>query len=77
MKFLDIPDYYSQLSHLTGFEFFWNMVIWMVSFYATMILFIILNALLTAAFCWSLLFVFRFFGIPWLDGTTKGYINRS
>ena len=77
MKLLDTPDYYSHVAHLEGFELIINMIWFIITFYASMIVFIIMNALLTAAICWSLLFIFRLLGIPWLDGTTKGFINRS
>ena len=29
------------------------------------------------AFTWSLLFFCRMLGIPWIDGTTLGWVNRS
>lgn len=77
MKFLDVPDYYTPMAHLEGLDFFINMVLFIVSFYGTMIVFIILNALLTAAVCWSMLIICRLLGIRWIDGTNKGYINRE
>jgi len=77
LKLLDTPDYYSKVAHLEGFDLIINMIWFIITMYATMIVFIILQALLVASICWSALLICRMLGIPWLDGTTKGFINRS
>ena len=70
-----VPDYFtmiqgSDLNPILGFLWF------VIQLYGTMIIFVALNALLTAAIFWFLLIVCRFLGIPWIDGTTEGIINR-
>ena len=77
MKFLNIPDYYSSVENLQGFDLIVNIIWFLITFYGTMILFIILNALLMVSICWSMLLICRLFGLPWVDGTTKGFINRE
>ena len=69
-------DYYTQFSSL-GLNPILSFLLFVVQFYIFLFIFIILNALLTACFCWSLLVIYRILGIPWIDGTTKGFINRS
>ena len=52
-------------------------IVFALQFQIFMVIYIIINILLTISMCWGMLVVFRILGIPWLDGTTKGFIKRS
>lgn len=67
------PDYWSALPDHN----FLTIVMFLLKFYITMFIFMALNIALMVSSVWALLIVFRLLGIPWLDGTTKGFINRS
>ena len=76
MNFLHVPDYLSKYQHLTGFDAIIQFIWFTITLYSTMIIFLFLNALLTATLMWSMLLICRVLGIPWIDGTTKGFLNR-
>ena len=71
------PDYYTMVQQAYPDNPIWGFLVFALQFHIFMILYIIVNMLLTAGICWGLLIIFRILGIPWLDGTTKGFINRS
>ena len=74
---LNNPDYASTIQHLSGTDYFLGLVTWLTKFYLLMGITIILNAIIISLFFWSMLLICRIFGIKWLDGTTKGFINRE
>lgn len=67
------PDYYSYMQDPTLASF----LVFIIKFYLMMFVFILLNTLLMSGFVWSLLFICRALNIPWVDGTTKGFIKRT
>jgi len=67
------PDYLSYMQDPTIFD----IMAFVVKFYSMMFVFMVLNVAFMVSSIWALLIVFRVLGIPWLDGTTKGFINRS
>lgn len=67
------PDYLSYIQDPTIFD----IMAFVVKFYLMMFVFMVLNVAFMVASIWALLIVFRILGIPWLDGTTKGFVNRS
>ena len=76
MTFLDVPDYLSQapVGMLPGLL---HLLWFVVSFYVSMFVFLLMNTLLVAGVVWSLLITCRMLGIPWVDGTTSGFLNRK
>jgi len=58
-------------------ENIFQVMLWIVKFYFMLGFWIFLNTVFMVGFIWALLVVFRVMGIPWLDGTTKGFVNRS
>ena len=71
------PDYFSAVQQAYPGNEFVGFLIWAVQFQIFMIIYILVNVLLTAGLLWGLLIIFRILGIPWMDGTTKGLINRE
>jgi len=67
------PDYLSAMQDPSVF----NIMIFIIKFYSMMIVFMILNVLFMVSFVWSLLIICRIIGLPWIDGTTKGFVNRT
>lgn len=70
---LNIPDYWSALPDHS----FLAIIGFIFKFYLTMFIFMAMNILIMVTSVWGLLIVYRILGIPWIDGTTKGLINRS
>lgn len=66
------PDYLGELQN-PGILEVGDMII---RFYALMIIYMFFNTVIMAGLVWNLLFICRLFGIPWVDGTTKGFVNR-
>ena len=64
------PDYFLQLKS------FKDIVMFLIQFHLLLIVYMIMNIAVIVVFSWLLLFVFRALGIPWIDGTTKGFVNR-
>ncbi len=75
MRFLNMPDYLSHAS-LDFWQAGWQFLQFVVFFYFSLFVVILLNFLIVAVVSWGLLMVFRLLGKPWVDGTTKGFINR-
>jgi len=50
---------------------------WVFYFYLTLSIYMLINMVITATIIWILLLLYRLLGIPWFDGTTKGFINRE
>ena len=50
---------------------------WVFYFYISFAVYMLINALITATMIWSLLLICRLLGLPWIDGTTKGFIDRE
>lgn len=71
------PDYYSMVQKTYPGNQFIGFLIWALQFQILMIFYIIINVIFTATVLWGLLIIFRILGIPWLDGTIKGFINRE
>lgn len=67
------PDYWTHLNNPSFFE----VMDFILIFYFHMFVFMVLNILFTIGFVWGLLILCRLLGIPWVDGTTKGFKNRS
>ena len=67
------PDYWSQMQNPD----IMSVMVFIIKFYSMMFVFMILNVAMTISFVWSLLIICRALRIPWIDGTTKGFINRS
>jgi len=67
------PDYYSYMNNPSILEML-DMVFY---FYLTMTVFMVFHILFMIGFVWGLLILCRLLGIPWVDGTTKGFKNRS
>jgi hypothetical protein len=65
------PDY------LVQFKSFKDIVMFLIQFHVLLIVYMVMNIAVLVAVSWSLLFVFRALGIPWVDGTTKGFLNRK
>jgi len=77
MNFLLPPNYMMLIAalppekQLTGF-------LWlMLQLYTTVFIMTILNVALILTIVWGGLLICRLLGIPWVDGTTKGFINRE
>lgn len=66
-------DYWSALPDHN----FLIIVAFILKFYATMFIFMVLNVAFMVSSVWALLIICRVLGIRWIDGTTKGFINRS
>ncbi len=66
------PDYLGQLQEPSVLGVF-GLVL---NLYSLLILSVIMNAILMSGTVWWMLFICRFLGIPWIDGTTKGFVNR-
>lgn len=66
------PDYLSYMQDPNLLD----IMLLVVKFYAMMIVFMFMNVVCMVGFVWNLLFICRFLGIPWIDGTTKGFIKR-
>ena len=58
-------------------ENIFQVMLWIAKFYFMLGFWIFLNTVFMVGCIWALLVVFRVLGIPWLDGTTKGFVNRS
>jgi hypothetical protein len=67
------PDYWSQMQNPD----IMSVMVFIVKFYSMMFVFMVLNVAMTVSFVWSLLIICRVLRIPWIDGTTKGFINRE
>jgi hypothetical protein len=67
------PDYWSALPDHN----FLTIVLFILKFYVTMFIFMALNVAFMVGSVWGLLLICRALGIPWIDGTRKGFINRS
>lgn len=67
------PDYLATLNNPSLLD----VILFLIKFQIIMFTYIILNGLCIAGIVWWMLFFCRFTGIPWIDGTTKGFINRS
>lgn len=70
---LNVPDYWSMLPDHN----FLTIMAFIFKFYLTMIIFMAMNILIMVSSVWGLLIICRLLGIPWVDGTKKGFINRS
>jgi hypothetical protein len=66
------PDYLGHLQDPTVTD----VLLLMVKFNTIMIAYMAINVLYMVGFVWWLLFICRLLGIPWVDGTTKGFVNR-
>jgi hypothetical protein len=67
------PDYIGQLQTVNILEI-GDLVI---KFYIVLIIYMFTNVVFMVGFVWNLLFICRLLGIPWFDGSTKGFINRT
>jgi hypothetical protein len=75
--FIPKNDYLSTVSGLPVNGQFTNFILFVIQLYTTIIVITILNMLLLLIASWGLLLIFRMLGIPWVDGTTKGFIDRK
>lgn len=67
------PDYFGALENPGVVD----VLLLMLRFQLFVLIGMMMNVLFTVGFVWWLLFFCRFWGIPWIDGTTKGFVNRS
>jgi NADH:ubiquinone oxidoreductase subunit 3 (subunit A) len=76
VNILPSTDYLTTFTSIGGDPFL-GFFYFLMQFYGLMIIFIILNSILLLALTWSFLVICRLLGIPWVDGTTEGFINRK
>lgn len=67
----NIPNYMNQSTDI--FDFLHWMLVWNAALFAYMLF----NACFILLISYILLSIFRLFGWKWIDGTTKGFINRK
>lgn len=66
------PDYLKALNNPSLIE----VILFLIKFQLITFIGVILNVLFMSGVVWWMLFFCRFTGIPWIDGTTSGFINR-
>lgn len=66
------PDYIAAMNNPSLLD----VLLFLIKFQVIMAVSVLFNALLMMGVIWWMLFFCRFTGIPWIDGTTKGFINR-
>lgn len=66
----NIPNYMNNSTDIFDF------LHWMVVFHSALFLYILFNAVSVLVLSYALLAIFRLFGWKWVDGTTRGFINR-
>ena len=71
------PDNYGLIQNLPIFEQILSFMFWLVKFYGIMFLCIVIQSMILIVPCWTLLVLCRLFGLTWIDGTKKGYLNRE
>lgn len=76
MDLLNVPDYMTQMQS-SGFSGILGCALFLVLFYLHMFVAFLINLSILLSMSWGALVLCRLFGIPWTDGTTKGFINRS
>ena len=72
-----IPDYVASYAHLGPLEFIVNMMVWVVCFYLSLLIVMLLQLVLLLVIVYGLLALHRLLGLPWVDGSTKGFVKRS
>lgn len=66
------PDYIGQLTNPDIAD----ILILLLKFFIFAFVGMVMNTLYVVGSVWWLLFLCRLIGIPWIDGTTKGFVNR-